>query len=1180
MKIGKNSVLIVDDEGSNIMTLTHILSERYTVYAATNGKDALDAAHKYMPDVILLDVIMPDMDGYDVIRELKRNDSTRGIPVIFITGLIDAEDEERGMALGAADYIPKPFSPTLVKLRVSNQVKLVEQFRSNEYDIMKYKLSNDALNIALWDMDVISEDPTNPNNRFTWSQEVRHMLGFADQQDFPDLLHSWSDRLHPEEKERVLEAFAAHLNDRTGRTPYDIEFRLRLKNGQYRTFHALGTTYRDNTGSPVRTAGALRDIHDRKLMEQEIAAAMEKIEEDAHWYKSILDAIPLPVNVIDADMKWKFVNKSVENFLGSKLEDMLGKHCSNWGAHICNTDDCGAACARRGLKRTFFSDGDSSYQVDVEVLLDMEGETAGFIEVVQDITNVQRLAKQRAEAEVVSRSKTAFLANMSHEIRTPMNAIWGITEILMQNDELPQSAKEGLGRIHSSCNMLLGIINDILDFSKIEAGKLDIMPADYDLASMINDSIQLNIMRAGDKPITFNVRIDEHIPAKLVGDELRIKQILNNLLSNAFKYTDSGTVTLYVSSEPRMDGVALVASVQDTGHGMTQEQIGKLFDEYSRFNEEGGQAIEGTGLGMAITHRLLALMNGQIHVESEPGRGSLFTVRIPQGVADREMLGRELTESLQQLRPRFMTSGKKSQIIRDSMPYGKVLIVDDVETNLYVAEGLMKPYELQIETAVSGFDAISMIKAGKSYDIVFMDHMMPKMDGIEAAKRIRGLGYDRPIVALTANAVVGQSEIFLQNGFDAFISKPIDIRNLNSVLNKYVRDKHKAEGTDSDTGGRLHTDPALLKSFEGDARKALTVMEGFSQTDMGEGAVEELTGAAHAVKSALANIGESGLSATAQKLETAGGEKDRGQIDAILPGLITGLSELLSRLNGRPLDEDGEDRDIGWLVGRLAAVREMCAAYNRKGALDALEEIGQAGCSGTTRAAIDGITGLVLQAEFEEAEKAAASYAGGLAPDNGEDTTGGLASKYTVDGLDIEKGIERYHGDEEIYLKILRSYVASVRSLLGTIEEADAQSLPSYEITVHGIKGVSRDIFAGPVGESAWELEKAAKAGDLGYIGEHNPAFLEAAWKLIKALEGMLADIDDGHPKPLKDTPDESALRELRVACEDYDLNAVEAAMAKIDAYKYTSDGGLALWLRENADLMNFLQIAERLEDI
>ena len=407
----------------------------------------------------------------------------------------------------------------------------------------------------------------------------------------------------------------------------------------------------------------------------------------------------------------------------------------------------------------------------------------------------EELRKAKLDAEAASISKSAFLATMSHEIRTPMNAILGITGMLLENGALPTDIKEGLGNIYNSGDLLLSIINDILDLSKIEAGKLELTPAVYQVASVIHDTVYLNKIKYEGKPVNFKLHVDVNVPSALFGDALRIRQILNNLLSNSFKYTDSGEIELSVTAEPDSNDETfevLVFRVRDTGQGMTKEQVSKLFDEYSRFNSEINRTKEGTGLGMSITRNLIKMMNGKITVESEPGIGTVFVAYLPQGSVGADALGKEMTENLQQSHVND-SQLKKTHIVRDYMPYGSVLIVDDTEMNIYVAKGLMKPYGLTIDTAESGFEAIDKIKDGNVYDVVFMDHMMPKMDGIEATKIIRSLGYTRPIAALTANAVVGQADVFLSNGFDEFISKPIDIRQLNALLNKLVRDRHSPE---------------------------------------------------------------------------------------------------------------------------------------------------------------------------------------------------------------------------------------------------------------------------------------------------------------------------------------------------------------------------------------------------
>jgi signal transduction histidine kinase/ActR/RegA family two-component response regulator len=392
--------------------------------------------------------------------------------------------------------------------------------------------------------------------------------------------------------------------------------------------------------------------------------------------------------------------------------------------------------------------------------------------------------------------KSCFLAKISHEIRTPVNAILNITGIQMQKEAMDPELKEALDRIFSSGNFLLDIINDLLDLSKIEAGRLELSPVKYDVATLINDTINLIVTRYNAKPVEFDLLIADNIPSALFGDGIKIKQILNNLLSNAFKYTESGKVTLSISADV-MEGqgeAVLVFRVSDTGQGMTSEQVEKLFDEYTRFNMNANYAVEGTGLGMSVVKHLVNLMNGTISIESEPGKGSVFVVRLPQGLTGSAVLGVEAAEKI-----RLFHKGNLSRVnelpkvYNEYMPYGTVLIVDDMEINLYVVRGLLAPYGLSVKTAEDGFEVIKKIKNGASYDIIFMDHDMPKIDGIETVKTIRELGYTKPVIALTAYAMAEQAEMFLSKGFDGIISKPIDIRQLNTILNKYIRDKYPVE---------------------------------------------------------------------------------------------------------------------------------------------------------------------------------------------------------------------------------------------------------------------------------------------------------------------------------------------------------------------------------------------------
>jgi CheY-like chemotaxis protein len=382
---------------------------------------------------------------------------------------------------------------------------------------------------------------------------------------------------------------------------------------------------------------------------------------------------------------------------------------------------------------------------------------------------------------------------MSHEIRTPLHAIIGVAQIQLQKKELPGEYSADLKKIYDSGNSLLRIINDILDLSKIEMGHMMLEPAEYDLPKLIHDTVQLNIVRAAAKNLKFELELDESLPLKLFGDELRLKQILNNVISNAVKYTERGYVKLSVKHYAEGNNVVLCFIVQDTGQGIRQEDIKDLFAMFRRFNMEENHTTEGTGLGLNITKKLVEKMNGTIQVQSEFGKGSVFTVTIMQGLADVTPMGAQIAESLCNFTYTDSYQNAEIKIPFRSMSYGRVLVVDDVDTNLYVAEGLLSYYGLSVDLVTSGFDALKKTEEGNVYDIIFMDHMMPKMDGIETTKRMRKAGYKGAIVALTANALVGNDEIFMQEGFDGFIAKPLDLQQMNEILIRYVANPHPEE---------------------------------------------------------------------------------------------------------------------------------------------------------------------------------------------------------------------------------------------------------------------------------------------------------------------------------------------------------------------------------------------------
>jgi signal transduction histidine kinase/CheY-like chemotaxis protein len=588
------------------------------------------------------------------------------------------------------------------------------------------------------------------------------------------------------------------------------------------------------------------------------------------------------------------------------------------------------------------------------------------------------LEHARNEAEIANRSKSNFLATMSHEIRTPMNAIIGIAQIQLQRDDLPDDYAAAFRRIYSSANNQLGIVNDILDMSKIETGRMELNPVEYDVPNLINDAIQLNVVRIGEKLIEFIVDVDENLPSKLYGDELRIKQILNNLLSNAIKYTDEGCVRLSVGCLTDSDGVTLSIVVEDTGQGIKPDDKARLFSEYQRFNAEANRATEGTGLGLNITKKLVDMMGGSIGVESEYGKGSVFTVTVRQKAMECPPIGASVVE---QLRRFVFTADRRManlRITRELMPYGSVLVVDDVATNLYVAEGLLALYQLKVETAESGFETIEKVDGGTVYDIIFMDHMMPRMDGIETMLKLRERGYTGTIVALTANALVGNDEMFKQMGFDGYISKPIDIHQLDETLRKFIRDKYPEEAKKyaaetPEQGGSRHeamqhhinqrnnanrdqqaavvvkrtkpvnyaTNPRLLKFFCKDVKKAVVTLRETVQN----GDTKLFTITVHAMKSALANVGENEASRTAAELESAGRSGDMGNISANSGGFIQMLESLIKKYdqaddtNANGADKSVAAEEVDYLMEQLREIKSACEKYDDDAAYAALDRL-------------------------------------------------------------------------------------------------------------------------------------------------------------------------------------------------------------------------------------------------
>jgi signal transduction histidine kinase/CheY-like chemotaxis protein len=750
--------------------------------------------------------------------------------------------------------------------------------------------------------------------------------------------------------------------------------------------------------------------------------------------------------------------------------------------------------------------------------------------------NLQLLEANR-KAEFASQAKSDFLAKMSHEIRTPMNAITGMAELLLRG-ELSVEALGYVQDIKQAGNNLVSIINDILDFSKIEAGKLEIIPVNYMLSSLINDTVNIIRTRLIEKPLRFFTNIDGKIPNNLIGDEVRLRQIFLNLLSNAVKYSERGHVGLSVSADKRNNKqVWLRIDVSDTGKGIKPEDQAKLFDEFVKVDVKKNQNVEGTGLGLAITKRLCTAMGGNISMESEYGKGSVFTAVIPQGIekevpfavveepekkkilvyegrtvyansvcwtlenmgvpytlvtnqdnfaaalyreewyyvfsgyglyekiepvmeqSNASFYGRKKpplalmvewgTETripgvrfvsipIQSLSIANVLNGKADSkgyvkstgVIRFTFPGARILVVDDIATNLKVVEGLLAPYRVAVNTCLSGMKAIELVKQAASekreYDIVFMDHMMPEMDGIEAVKIIRtweteyaqdknsasftagetknndkNLRKQIPIIALTANAVVGMREMFIENGFNDFISKPIDISKLDEILDRWIpKDKREIKNEKEEimnkkfpdnssnslfisipcvdtakgiamTGGTVTTYIKVLSMFCIDVEERLPLLRKRLSADT----LPALITHVHSLKSASASIGAQGISSLAAGLEAVGKAGDAAFVRESLPDFVHKLEELVKNIQDVIKTDKPEDHDVSYSqlhIPRPQLFHELADALKShkipeiKHILNTLDEQTQ---DPKLKGILEQISDQVLMTEFDNALK-------------------------------------------------------------------------------------------------------------------------------------------------------------------------------------------------------------------
>lgn len=532
---------------------------------------------------------------------------------------------------------------------------------------------------------------------------------------------------------------------------------------------------------------------------------------DERFYEEIVRNMQEGVMVIGIDGKIAMLNPAAERILGMKPEDVGKSYMSvflmqeqNDAFNEIILDTIYEKAKVDQAPVDFVRDGMTISLLLTTSYLYIDGERAVVV-VINDMTKLNELRDAQVALEVAehtNEAKSRFLSNMSHEIRTPINAVLGMNEMILRESEDKQILTYA-SNIQSSGKTLLFLINDILDMSKIESGKMEIIPVTYELSAVIMDMWNVIYFRAREKELKLSVELDETLPSVLYGDDVRIKQIVTNLLTNAVKYTPKGSVELILACEYQdKDNILLKISVKDTGMGIRKEDMGKLFESFQRLDEKKNRNIEGTGLGMNITMSLLKMMDGDMKVESEYQKGSTFQVIIPQKIVSDVPLG-----SFQTIQEKYSQQvGRKKGSF--TAPQASILVVDDNAMNLTVFKALLKRIKLQVTTADSGRQCLEYIQKEK-FHIIFMDHMMPEMDGIETLHKMNEMAEhknkDTPVIVLTANAVAGAREQYLSEGFCDFLTKPIDAELMEQAICEYLPPKLILSGED-DAGERKESE--------------------------------------------------------------------------------------------------------------------------------------------------------------------------------------------------------------------------------------------------------------------------------------------------------------------------------------------------------------------------------------
>ncbi len=886
-------ILIVEDSLTQALMLEETLSTQgFKTGLARDGKEALSTLHENQFDIVISDVIMPGMDGFELCHAIRSHDKLLAIPVILLTSLSDPEDIVRGLESGASSFVTKPFDASFLLSRIEYLLENRSVYRPEDNEEMKIVLRGETRTIYSNKQNMVDLLLGTYEHTLLQSQELDRSLHKNREREalLRGVLASlsahisvvdaagrviatndtWDNFPLPEKnmsREKRLECVHQTLLPenlagagllsvlKKEKNKFEIEYPYVSPRGRI-WFQVIVTPLPDDIGGAVISH---TNITGRKKAEEallHIQAGLAKAQDIAKMGNFELDLHTSAMSWSEQiyylfGINYGSIRPTREAFINFFSEDEQVRLIRWFEDIISGTFD---------LDEEFSLRHDHIVHLQAEVERDIDGTPFRLLGIMQDVTDKRRLIKQLVEAkdaaEQASQAKAEFLANMSHEIRTPLNGVIGMTELALMT-ELTGEQNEYLTMVKNSAESLLAIINDILDFTKIEAGKLELTEEDVDLGQLLKDSLKPLMITAKAKGIAFYCHVATSVPTCVRTDPVRLRQILINLVGNAVKFTETGSITVEVEYHPQLE-LGLNFTVSDTGIGIPETKIDNIFESFTQLDGSLTRKHEGTGLGLAICKQLVELMGGSIQVSSLVRRGATFSFNLPT----------------KKLKTHVTSCPPPKPQPKRQLPALHILLAEDNPVNLRFATVLLEKEGHVVTTVVNGEQALEAL-CSSSYDLVLMDVQMPILDGVEATKRIRmgedGIDPKTPIIALTAHAMSGDKERFLRAGMDGYVQKPLDSSSLFETMANVLHNKPKQSpaidlnALEAAMGNNHEQMIILLKLFDEMSPSMFQAIQDAIENDDKAALIE----ASHNFKGAAGNIRAYSLYESTSRLEQA-----------------------------------------------------------------------------------------------------------------------------------------------------------------------------------------------------------------------------------------------------------------------------------------------------------------------